>query len=140
MSCSKHMVPNTLYGIAQLLPGKGTEEFILFLFIIPQLLIHQVSGIVGTIKTILPERPAMMRPSSSSRQTPPSAATASAPSDQPSQAMQSHDQNRPMAEEIGQVVARQQPAGGGEDQWDLGDTSRIRLFGLDEMKEVESFS
>ncbi|XP_030830630.1 sorting nexin-19 [Strongylocentrotus purpuratus] len=118
--------------------GDGHIEFVKKATIGPlridKLLIHQVSGIVGTIKTILPERPAMMRPSSSSRQTPSSAATASAPSDQPSQTMQSHDQNRPMAEEIGQVVARQQPVGG-EDQWDLGDKSRIRLFGLDEMKE-----
>eukprot|EP00057_Strongylocentrotus_purpuratus_P007585 XP_011662059.1 PREDICTED: uncharacterized protein LOC585420 [Strongylocentrotus purpuratus] len=119
--------------------GDGHIEFVKKATIGPlridKLLIHQVSGIVGTIKTILPERPAMMRPSSSSRQTPPSTATASAPSDQPSQTMQSHDQNGPMAEEIGQVVPRQQPVAGGEDQWDLGDKSRIRLFGLDEMKE-----
>ncbi|XP_054759001.2 sorting nexin-19-like [Lytechinus pictus] len=100
---------------------------------IDKLLINQVSGIVGTIKTILPERPVMMRPFQPQPTTASSLAT-SAHVDPPRQVMQSYDQSGPVTEEI--EVSRQPLEG--EDQLDLGvavDASRIRLFGLDDIKE-----
>ncbi|XP_041472354.1 sorting nexin-19-like [Lytechinus variegatus] len=100
---------------------------------IDKLLINQVSGIVGTIKTILPERPVMMRPFQPQPPTASSLVT-SARVDPPKQMMQSYEQSGPMTEET--EVSRQHLEG--EDQLDLGvavDASRIRLFGLDDLKE-----
>ena len=103
------------------------------------MLMTQAKGFVSTIKTMLPDNQA--KASSSEVQThllphPPQPSTPASP--QPSRVVESRVQHAPtMSQQPLQIVERTQ-AIGGEDIYDVldGNASHIRLFGIDQMKEV----
>ena len=103
-----------------------------------QLLMTQAKGFVGTIKTMLPERPAKASDSEPHPHPPPQPSSPSHSQPSHVEELHVHDQHGPIKKQQSLSMGDGFQPVGGEDMMDWTDmnSSRIRLFGLDEMKEV----